>query len=107
MSQPSESSEMKCQICQQQEASVYFKQVHNGQVRELRVCVDCAEANGFSVQSPMALTDFLFGEGPQMEVEPGSEDRLCPACGMSLAEMRRRMRLGCAVCYEAFAEEFS
>lgn len=96
---------MTCEICQKNEASVHFKQVVNGSVRELHVCQECAEANGFDVQSPMALTDFLFGLGVPDE-EMGRElEKTCPSCGLGLSDLRKTSRLGCARCYETFSEE--
>ena len=96
---------MKCEICQQNEAAVHFKQVVSGSVRELHVCQECAAENGFDVQSPMALTDFLFGLGmPETEVG-GALEKTCPSCGLTLSSFRKVSRLGCARCYETFSEE--
>jgi protein arginine kinase activator len=96
---------MKCEICQQNEAAVHFKQVVNGSVRELHVCQDCASENGFDVQSPMALTDFLFGLGmPDTEVD-GTLEKTCPSCSLTLSAFRKHSRVGCARCYETFSEE--
>jgi protein arginine kinase activator len=96
---------MKCELCQDNEAVVHFKQVVNGDVRELYVCKDCAVKNGFDVQSPMALTDFLFGLGmPESEVSD-TDEKTCPSCGLTLGALRKSSRLGCARCYETFSEE--
>lgn len=96
---------MKCEICQENEAAVHFKQVVNGSVRELHVCQVCASENGFDVQSPMALTDFLFGLGmPDTEVD-GTLEKTCPSCSLTLSAFRKRSRVGCARCYETFFEE--
>ena len=68
------------------------------------------------MQSPVSLTDFLFGmsEGSSgevqskgylgQEVEPG-EDKACPNCRMRRSDFRKTSRLGCAVCYEVFSNE--
>jgi len=96
---------MKCELCNSAEASVHFKQVVDGDVRELYVCQECAAKNGFDVQSPMALTDFLFGMGlSEDESDPASE-KTCPSCGMTLNQFRKMSRLGCARCYETFSEQ--
>ena len=98
---------MKCEICEQNEATVLFKQVVEGSVREMRVCMDCAQKNGFDLQSPMALTDFLFGLGTTPPREEDVRECRCACCGMTLSDFRKTSRLGCARCYETFAEEFS
>lgn len=98
---------VKCQICKTNEATVHFKQAIDGEVRELNCCQTCAAKNGFDVQSPMALTDFLFGLGMQDAGGDEPDDRVCAACGLTRAAFRKTSRLGCARCYEAFADELA
>lgn len=98
---------MKCQICKTNEATVHFKQAIEGEVRELNCCQDCAAKNGFDMQSPMALTDFLFGLGMQDAGGDDPDDRVCATCGLTRAVFRKTSRLGCARCYETFAEELA
>lgn len=109
---------MQCELCKNNEATVHFKQAHDGKVKEMYLCEECAAKNGFNVHSPMSLTDFLFGmsegsfgevesEGSSgQEVEPGP-DKACPNCHMRLSDFRKTSRLGCAVCYEVFSEELT
>lgn len=97
---------MKCEICHQNEASVHFKQVFEGAVKEMFVCELCAKTNGFDPKSPMSLTDFLFGIGLEQENLPAEGDtRICPKCGMRQSDFRKKSRLGCSACYEAFFDE--
>lgn len=101
---------MQCGFCNSNEATVHFKQVCDGKVKEIHLCEECAAKNGFDTQSPMSLTDFLFGMEVQsegsfgQEVEPG-EDKACPNCRMRRSDFRKTSRLGCAVCYEVFSDE--
>jgi protein arginine kinase activator len=97
----------KCQLCKTHEATVHFKQVVEGEVRELNCCQACAAKNGFDVQSPMALTDFLFGLGMQDGGSDDEEDLACPRCGLRQAAFLKASRLGCARCYETFAEDLA
>jgi protein arginine kinase activator len=97
---------MKCEICNKNDASVHFKQVFEGAVKEMFVCEVCAKANGFDPKSPMSLTDFLFGVGTEQENMPAEGDTMtCPQCGMRQSDFRKKSRLGCASCYEAFSDE--
>lgn len=97
---------MKCELCKEQEATVHFKQVTGGDVRELWICRACAEHQGLDLQSPASLTDFFFGTQPAAAAPAAREpDLQCAGCGMKLSEFRKLSRLGCARCYETFAEE--
>ena len=98
---------MKCEICQKREASVHFKQVSDGEVRELFVCEDCAASKGFDVQAPMSLSNLLFGaEKASAEPSvPAEKEMRCEACGLTLTQFRQHSRLGCVQCYEVFSEE--
>jgi protein arginine kinase activator len=98
---------MKCEICQINDASVHFKQVQEGEARELYVCEQCAAQNGFDPGSPMALTDFLFGVGVQAETVPPDDRKKCHSCGMGWKEFNKKSRLGCQSCYEDFATELA
>ena len=96
---------MKCNICEQNEASVYFKQTHHDVVKEMSVCEEFAAQKGFDVHSPMPLTNLLFGVGVQQENEPDEEDKSCPACQMRRSEFRKSSRLGCPACYQTFSDD--
>lgn len=98
---------VKCQICKTNEATVHFKQAIEGDVRELNCCPDCAAKNGFDMQSPMALTDFLFGVGMQDGGGGDDAEHACPACGLTLAAFRKTSRMGCARCYETFSDDLT
>jgi protein arginine kinase activator len=98
---------MKCEICEKRDATVYFKQVVNGDARELHVCAECAAKNGFDMQSPIALTDFLFGAGEPAAAATGDAESRCPGCGLALRALRKSSRAGCDRCYESFADEMA
>ena len=98
---------MKCEICECQEAAVHFKQVCNGQIKEMYVCEECAAENGFDLQSPLSMPDFLFGAGLKPEKQDQSSEKTCMVCGTTGKDFKKRSLLGCPSCYEAFAEELS
>ena len=96
---------MKCQICNEKEASVSITHAVNGETRQIRVCGECAEQHGVSLQLTMPLlTDFLFGAKPG-GVKPEPQDKSCPACHMRVSDFRKTSLLGCPRCYEAFSDE--
>ena len=96
---------MKCEICKKKEASVHFKQVHEGEAKELFVCEECAASKGFDVQAPMSLANFLFGGDAEGAPDAPGDERICTLCRMRLSDFRKGSRLGCPVCYETFSEE--
>lgn len=97
---------MDCQFCGKNEATIHFKQVLNGAVKELDMCRECAAEKGFNPEAPTGLTDFLFGinckDGPEQAAETEA-DLSCPACHMHYSDFRKTSRLGCPSCYDAFA----
>ena len=97
---------MKCEICKVNEATMHFQQASDGVTREMHVCADCAKKHGLEFQSPLAMTDFLFGVDSEDNGELGLHDeRKCSSCNMSTADFKRLSRLGCPVCYETFGDE--
>lgn len=100
---------MPCQICGQNPATFHFKQVLNGEVKEIYVCEACSEQEGFEFESD-SLTDFLFGLGmdkPARKDDASKGDRVCPTCQMRFSDYRKTSRLGCPRCYETFATELA
>jgi protein arginine kinase activator len=103
---------MECEHCHTQEANVHLTQVADGKVRKLHLCQVCADKAGFDIQGPISITDILFGAGQAKEQEPPdaaapAADLQCPACGLKRQDFKKTGRLGCAGCYETFAEELA
>jgi protein arginine kinase activator len=96
---------MKCEFCKKAEASVQVKQVTSGVVKDVFLCVACAEKSG--LKAPDAVADFLFGLGSVSDgaVKAAEDIRRCTGCGLSLREFRKHNRVGCEACYEMFAPE--
>lgn len=99
---------MKCQHCNKNEATTYFKQNINGQITEMHLCEDCARELG--VMSSFSPENFfadsflgnLLGAGiPAMNIISGV-DR-CESCGSTFNDIINSGMVGCADCYEKFA----
>ena len=100
---------MKCQHCNQNEATTYFKQNINGRVTEMHLCEDCARELGvmsdFSPENFFADTFLgnLLGAGiPAMNILSGV-DR-CESCGATFNDIVKSGLVGCADCYSGFAD---
>jgi protein arginine kinase activator len=101
---------MKCEICQENEATIHLTQVVDGQVKKLHLCESCASENGFDIHSPMSITDILLGMAgqtmPAFSSKPGQVmEQACPQCHLRRADFKKSGRLGCPFCYDAFADQ--
>ncbi len=110
---------VKCEKCHENEASVFIQRNINGVVSEQRLCASCArrEMEGdtgslehlvgpmFS-QSMPAGTFHILGGIPSFgaSAAPAAATRTCPVCGTSYEDFRKTGLVGCASCYEAFAD---
>lgn len=102
---------MKCECCNQEEATIHLTQVIDGQSKKLNLCQGCAQNNGIDLNSPISITDVLLGLGNQPQVLARSEDSQfdlsCSRCQMTRAEFKKRARLGCPDCYSSFMGELN
>jgi protein arginine kinase activator len=103
---------MKCQICEQADATVHFKEIKNDEVKELHLCEKCAQEKGFHsvVQSDNMSLAAQFkwmaeNIAPDAEGAPGQV--VCPECGLRYSQFARTGRLGCASCYKAFHSQIT
>jgi protein arginine kinase activator len=94
-----------CDICHKNEASITVTRVDkDGKTTEMHLCHQCATQKGISeaVKPHISVIEILA----ELKEKIKDEDRklFCPNCKISYADFKRFGRLGCAVCYEAFAE---
>lgn len=98
---------MLCEHCEQNEATVHLTQVVNDNVKKLHLCESCASKSGFDMEGPVSISDVLLGLGAQADVGDVEEasGKVCSVCGLTVAEFRKKGRLGCPSCYETFKKE--
>ena len=94
---------MKCQDCKQKEATVHFTEIMDEQVVKLHLCPGCAQARGIGSGSAISVGD-LAPEASSPGEGTGNDEEPCPACGTTLKEFRKKGRLGCGRCYQAFEQ---
>ena len=90
---------MLCNKCHKNEATVYYKQNINGEVREYALCAECAAQSDIGF-SPLSL----FGAF-NTAVPLKREQKHCTLCSSTLDEIRRNGKVGCAECYSVFKNE--
>ncbi|MEO0092650.1 MAG: UvrB/UvrC motif-containing protein [candidate division WOR-3 bacterium] len=93
-----------CDFCQKNEASITVTRVDkDGKSTELHLCAKCASQKGIGdiVKPHLSIVEILA----ELKAKIKDEDRklVCPNCKLSYADFKRFGRLGCGVCYEAFA----
>jgi protein arginine kinase activator len=97
---------MLCSICKEKEAKFHYTNVAGDKVHKVDLCEECAKSKGMESPTAFGLADELFGLGAAQEIEQaGGEMGLkCPACAFTQADFKKAGRLGCAECYQTFAE---
>lgn len=101
---------MKCQHCNNNEATTYIKKNINGKVSEMHLCSECAKELGvmeeFSPESFFNDTFFgnFLGAGiPAMNIISGIDH--CECCGSTFNDIVKNGKVGCANCYSKFEEK--
>lgn len=95
---------MNCDVCKQNQATVFLTQIVDGKMQKVNLCESCSKEKGVTDPTGFALADLLLGLGAAQEIEKGSGVTKCPSCGFSQADFKKTGRLGCAVCYDTFAD---
>jgi protein arginine kinase activator len=99
---------MKCEICGLRDAVIHIRQIQKSSVYELHICEECAEEKGLvkEEESEISISNLLSGLIDSKDA-PGAEETVeaCPRCGMKLSEFRKRGKLGCAECFQAFKRD--
>lgn len=100
---------MLCQRCEQNEASVHYTQVINGQKSEVHLCNSCAEQEGYTnfANNGLSFHQFLtsmfpFDQTVAQKPIHSSASLQCSHCGLTYQEFRNKGKFGCSHCYEAF-----
>jgi protein arginine kinase activator len=98
---------MKCDICGERPAVIFVQQVSKDASIELHLCEECARARGFSTTDSKIDISLgsIFSGILENQAREGQKTVTCPACGVSLQEIRKRHRTGCAECYTHFRGE--
>lgn len=100
---------MKCQKCNQRDATTHITQVINGNKTEMYLCRECAEENQdfFSFKSGFD-TDFdnLFSGfwGGQPKISSAAPSAKCDLCGMTQGQFIKTGKPGCSNCYTVFQD---
>ena len=97
---------MKCQNCEA-EATIFFKEVVDGNLREIHLCENCAAEKGFHLvieQNKLSIANQFIWMAENLYPESAAKVGTvqCPSCGMRYSQFARTGRVGCQGCYAAF-----
>lgn len=96
---------MLCDICQKEEATIYYKEMINNKYSEMHLCEKCAYEQGIKkLQIPSSITDLLaaLAELSAEALPKEIVEQKCLGCGSTYSDFRERGKLGCGQCYESF-----
>jgi protein arginine kinase activator len=97
---------MLCCLCKQREATVHLTQILEGEkMQKMDLCDECAKEKGVT-DGTFSFADMMLGLGVSQEMEAASSggELKCSRCGFTQADFKKAGRLGCAACYDTFAE---
>ena len=94
---------MKCERCNKNEATVFYREIINGHETRQNLCPVCArekeEESGLSFKGLFSNSLFTAPSAYKMR-----EEKKCPLCAMTEREIRAAGKVGCPECYGAFAD---
>lgn len=98
---------MRCQQCNEADATVHLKEVTDGKLREIHLCESCATEKGLHLvvehNKLTIATQFIWmAENLYPETSSKVGAVQCPSCGLRYSQFSRVGRVGCAECYDAF-----
>lgn len=96
---------MKCDNCNENEATVHYTEIEGAEKREIHLCEMCYHQKAAPVQKMVDFADMLKNMLTSALKEEGvGPQAMCPTCGISLAEFRASGRFGCPEDYRVFRE---
>ena len=103
---------MKCNDCNEKNASVFYREIVNGKETSLCLCADCAkkrEDEGTfqmpKLSSPFGASFFDSFFAPVKLQGKQRDQKRCTLCGMTFSDVAKAGMAGCPECYNVFSEE--
>ena len=93
---------MRCDACEDKNATVYLTQIVDGQMQKVNLCDACAKEKGVTDPTGFALADLLLGLGSDEKVNLPGDELACETCGFTQSGFKKNGRLGCSECYQVF-----
>ena len=100
---------MKCTLCNKNDASVFYREIINGNEKKYALCPDCAAKKEMGVYGTSLFEKSLFDNFFAMPAHNGKkqEEKRCSLCASTFKDLQKMGKAGCPVCYETFERELS
>ncbi len=101
---------MRCQVCNDNKATIHLTEIEKGEQKELHLCEACAIKKGVIQKNSITLKEFLGKIAEQSQGSEASKDEpqiRCPGCGASFQDFSSGGRLGCQADYEVFKDNLA
>lgn len=96
---------MKCENCNDREATVHYTEIEGSEKREIHLCEECYREKATPVVKMVDFTEMLKGLlSSALKDQGAAAQAMCPTCGITLAEFRASGRFGCPNDYHVFNE---
>jgi protein arginine kinase activator len=104
---------VKCQLCGENDASIHYIEIVEGQKASQWICTNCAEKEGITPLEVSPLVHGTLGSflGEMLKVpvpgpsrEKSVETPVCDTCGYDFGQLQENSQLGCPACYQAFRQ---
>jgi protein arginine kinase activator len=98
---------MKCQKCGANNANTHVKTIINGEFKEYDLCSDCAKKMGYTNVFTDIDSEFssLLGSFFGNVLPARTQATRCEFCGSTYSDIAKSGHVGCANCYEVFAQQ--
>ena len=102
-------SVVRCSFCKKNSATLHYTEVINNKMQKIHLCEECARQKGIDVELPFSFSDVLAAlSGGLQALADGTDTDECPVacttCGLTLKELAKNGRMGCAACYDTFGD---
>jgi protein arginine kinase activator len=77
---------MQCDVCKQNEATVFLTQIIEGKLQKVNLCEACSKEKGVNDPTGFALADLLLGLGAARDIEKSPSVLRCTNCGFTQAD---------------------
>jgi protein arginine kinase activator len=109
---------MKCDLCNNNEATIYLIKIQDSTVKRINICEECAKKYSFLGDEDFHndFTDILyefFGEGSRPVSKRVKKiwgnlsyrrNQKCPYCGIDLKTIKKTGLVGCSNCYRELGD---
>lgn len=98
---------MLCNKCGKNKATIHITELVNDQMLEIHLCEKCSQEQEGKAKVVFPFDELFAGmmqfTAQAQEMEKQMSIR-CSGCQMSLHDLQKKGKVGCAVCYQTFAQ---